>query len=176
MSTQEFRTVIEKKHRDKLEQFRRAIMREENLFDEDRPYGDHRPLNIGAFRSVADKFAELTFGGDRSKLSYFEETPGLAGYKVTISMAGHHRVMRTRVPLSVEETDAWLYVILGDEWASHSYHGGAMTGVSETGGRGGLTTIYYMLFLTEDLQPMIKPPIKVGYDLVPVQPDAFSEA
>ena len=176
MPTQELRRTIERKHRDKLEQFRRAFMLEENVFDVHRPHGEQRPLNVGPFRSVSDKFAELTFGADRSALSYIEETPGLAGYKVTISMAGHHRVMRTRLPLSVEETDAWLYAILGDEWAGHSYHGGAMTGVNENGGRGGLTTVYYMLFLTDELRPMPRPDIPLGYDLAPVEPDAFTEA
>ncbi|THJ64017.1 hypothetical protein E8P82_14905 [Arthrobacter echini] len=174
MPTQELCRTIERKHRDKLEQFKRAFMLDENVFDEDRPFGEYRPLNSGPFRSVSDKFAELTFGADRTVLSYIEEKPGLAGYKVTLSMAGHHRVMGTRVPLSVEETDAWLYAILGNEWAAHSYHGGAMTGVNENGGRGGLTTVYYMLFLTEDLQPMPRPDIPLGYDLVPVQPDTFT--
>lgn len=150
-------------------------MSDDNLFDENRPHGEQRPLNVGAFKSVSDKFAELTFGADRSRLSYIEETPGLAGYKVTVSMAGHHRVMRSRVPLSVQETDAWLYAILGDDWADHSYHGGAMTGVNEKGGRGGLTTVYYMLFLSEELQPIPKPQAAPGYDLVPVQPNAFPQ-
>ncbi|WP_181036462.1 hypothetical protein [Arthrobacter sp. B1805] len=50
-----------------------------------------------------------------------------------------------------------------------------MTGVNEKGGRGGLTTVYYMLFLTENLQPMPRPDIPLGYDLVPVQSDTFTK-
>lgn len=142
MSTYELRRTVEKKHRDSLDRFRRVFMDDENLFSENRQYETHMPSHVGPLKSVSDRRAQLSFGGDRAILSCALETPGAQGYKITLSMAGHHRTMGSRVPLSVEETDAWLYAILGDEWADHSYHAGARSGVMTNGGYGGFTTVY----------------------------------
>lgn len=169
MPTPELRKTIEKRHSDALSRFKRTFMDDANLFSEDRPYEGNRPANLGPLKSVTDRHAEITFGADRAKLSYATTTPGLPGFKLTLSMAGHHRMMGSRVPLSVEETDAWLYATFGDEWADHSYHAGAMSGVS-----GRFTTVFYLLYLSEDLQPIPQPQAETGYNMVPVQPEAFS--
>lgn len=174
MSTNELRRTIEKKHRDALDRFKGAFMDDAALFSESRRYGENRTQNIGSLKSVTDRHAELTFGADRATLSYATEVPGLSGFRITLSMAGHHRMMGSRVHLSVEETDAWLYSILGDEWADHSYHAGAMTGTSVGGGASRLTTVYYLLYLSEDGQPIPQPPVATAYEHAPVQPDAFA--
>jgi hypothetical protein len=117
---------------------------------------------------VSDRHTEITFGADRATLAHATGTPGLEGFKLTLSMAGHHRVMGGRVPLSVEETDAWLYAILGDEWADHSYHAGAMSGV-----HGRLATVFYLLYLSQDLHPIPQPPTDTTNGAVPVQAQSW---
>lgn len=171
MLTSELRRTIERRHRDALDRFRKTFMDDANLYSEHRPYKDTRPPSLGPLKSVSDRHAEISFGADRATLSYATENPGLEGFKLTLSMAGHHRMMGSRIALSVEETDAWLYAILGDEWADHSYHAGAMSGVSNR-----LTTIFYMLYLSEDLVPLPQQGAEPSHDLVPVRPEAFGNS
>ncbi len=166
------RTVIEKRHGDAIAGFRRSFLDEANLYWEDRTYRDVResgdiPLGIGPVRSVSDRHANITVEADLATLSYAVETPGLLGYKLTLSMAGHHRVLDTRVVLSVEETEAWAYAVLGDQWADHSYYGGLVSGPGRLG------VVFYLLYLGEDFELIERPDVETFPGIVPVNVDAF---
>jgi hypothetical protein len=162
------RRTIEKRHGDALHQFRRVLLDDENLFSVARPYEDGRTPGLGPLRSVTDRHADITFGGDRAELAYAVGDSTLEGYKLTLSMAGHHRLMGSRVPLSTEETDAWLYAILGTDWADHSYHIGALSGVE-----GRLTTVFYWLYLSENQEPIPCPVKDAEQPMAPVRAEAW---
>lgn len=169
MTDANVRRTIERRHGDALQQFRRVLLDEENLFSATRPYEVGRTPDMGPLRSVTDRHANITFGGDRADLAYAVEDPELEGFKLTLSMAGHHRLMGSRVPLSTEETDAWLYAILGTDWADHSYHVGALSGVE-----GRLTTVFYWLYLSESHQPIPCPAKDVEQPMAPIRAEVWS--
>jgi hypothetical protein len=173
MDFAEMTALISKRNRDALDALRRGLFDEANLLSPANPYGTFRPSKAGPLRSVTDRFTNLTFGADLGELAYVEGKPELEGYRITVSMAGHHRTMGTSTVLLTAETDAWLYALLGDDLARFAYHAGAMSG---SGPVPRLTTIYYFLYLDADCKPMPLPVEHEGVPLAPVDPEAFSQA
>ncbi len=170
---------IERCHKEELQRFRRWFMDDANLYSAARPWRISNPMaKFGPVRSLTDRHAKLTFTADRAEMSYATDIPELTGFKITLSIAGHHRLMDSRVMLSMDETDAWLYAILGKEWADHSYHAGALSGVAVTGttGLNKRATIYYYLYLSQDGKPIPRPEDESDIPLPPVNPDAFTTA
>lgn len=151
MSPDEIHTKIEKKHRDKLEQFKQTVMNDANLVDGPNSPAALQPIRAGRFKSITNRFADLTLMGDRHTLAHATSTPGLAGYRVSLSIAGHQWLTGRRLELPMEENDAWVYAVWGNEWADYSYNLRAIFGGSTVG------TIYYLLYLSEDLQPIPMP-------------------
>jgi hypothetical protein len=164
---------LERRHADELQRFRRSLMDDANLYSAARPWDISNPMTkLGPLRSLTDRHANLTFTADRAEMAYASENPNLTGHKITLSIAGHHRMMNSRVMLSLDETDAWLYAILGKEWADHSYHAGALTGVST--GLNKRATIYYYLYLSQDGDPITRPDDGNDVPLTLVNPEAFT--
>lgn len=102
---------------------------------------DWRPPSLGPVRSLTDQYADITLGADVSDYAWYAEDPTASGDLMTVSLAAHHRLMRSRTGLAEAEADAWALAVLGTEHASLIYRAGALSGV-----RGFLTTVYYHLY------------------------------
>jgi hypothetical protein len=85
--------------------------------------------NMGQ-RSLTDRHVNLTVGADVVDTGWFFQSPELAGSCVTVSIAGHHRQLGTRVSLPPGECDAWASEIVGDQWAPCLYRAGTLSGVA----------------------------------------------
>lgn len=75
----------------------------------------------------------------------------LSGLCATVSFAGHHRQLGTRVSLPSGECDAWASEIVGEESAPYLYRAGTLSGP------GRMSSVYYRLFLNEAGNPGQKP-------------------
>lgn len=116
---------------------------------------------IPRVRSLEDPRIDISLIGDVADLDWFTSTPGLKGTVLTISIAGHHRLLKTRTSLATGECDAWATAVLGEVAVRHAYRAGtlsdAVSSSSAAAAGGRLTTVYYRLFLDEHGQPMDKP-------------------
>lgn len=112
-------------------------------------------------QSMDDPRVDISLVGDIAALDWFTSTPGLKGSVLTISIAGHHRLMKTRTSLPTGECDAWAGAVLGEDLIKHAYRAGTLSGSTPCGGAtpagGRLTTVYYRLFLDENGHPMERP-------------------
>lgn len=153
MNINELSMRIQDKYRQTLTDFRRKILGEEGRSTALNQNDPHREIpSIGRIRSLEDKHVELTIVADAADLDWFAEDPALEGTCITVSMAGHHRLLGSRTSLPTGECDAWLRAILGAHWADHAYRAGTLSGVD-----GRLSTVYYRLFLDGDDCPMLRP-------------------
>ncbi|MFJ6419201.1 hypothetical protein [Paeniglutamicibacter sp. NPDC091659] len=153
MDINELSARIQKKYREPLAAFRGKVFGPEGHsgpHNEKDP--DRRLPHLGPVRSLWDKHVDLTLGGDVSDLGWLMEDPSVAGTCVTISIAGHHRVMGGRTSLPSGECDAWVQAIFDPEWMDDAYRAGTLSGVD-----GRLSTVYYRLFLDEAGKTMDKP-------------------
>jgi hypothetical protein len=100
--------LIVARHGDGLEQLRRTFLAPKNIVSELNPYGRHRLTGLGPLPSVSDRHAEVTIGAELADLAYAQEDLTLEGYKITLSLAAHDRVLGGRITLDTDETDAWL--------------------------------------------------------------------
>lgn len=153
MDVNELSARIQDKHRIALADFRRRLFGPEGhsgLHNENDP--DRRIPGLGPLRSLEDRHADLTLSADVSDLDWFTEDSSETGSCVTVSIAGHHRVMGGRTSLPSGECDAWVQAILGVAWMDHVYRAGTLSGVA-----GRLSTVYYRLFLDTEGNPKDKP-------------------
>lgn len=81
---------------------------------------------------------------------------------MTVSFAGHHRVMDSRTRVDEQEALAWVRAVLGDEWAAGAYWQGLLTGLGATA-----QTLYFRVFLNEDYKACEAPAIFSGPELEP---------
>lgn len=153
MNVNELSARIQQKHREAIEAFRIQVFGPEGHIG---PHNDGDPdrriPDLGPIRSLWDKHVDLTLGGDVSDLDWLVEDPTLTGTCVTISIAGHHRIMGGRTSLPSGECDAWVQAIFEPGWMDHAYRAGTLSGVD-----GRLSTVYYRMFLDEDGNPMDRP-------------------
>lgn len=159
----ELREQIRVKHRRALTAFL------EEIYGPDGPTGSHNVDDpskrnmprISHVRSMDDHRIDISLVGDIAALDWFTSTPGLKGTVLTVSIAGHHRLMKTRTSLASGECDAWAGAVLGKDLIQHAYRAGTLSGHTPAGSRtpagGRLTTVYYRLFLDENGQPMERP-------------------
>lgn len=123
--------------------------------------GRRQMPSIPRVRSLDDPRIEISLVGDIANLDWFTSTPGLKGRVLTLSIAGHHRLMKTRTSLASGECDAWAAAVLGEDQIRHAYRAGTLSGsvaagtAAPVGGR--LMTVYYRLFLDENGLPMERP-------------------
>lgn len=155
--------LIRAKHRRALASFREDIHGPAGLTGADNvgdPSRRHMP-SIPRVRSLDDPRIDISLVGDLAHLDWFTSTPGLKGTVVTLSIAGHHRLLKTRTSLATGECDAWAAAVLGEDAIKHAYRAGTLSGAipsASTAAAGGrLTTVYYRLFLDETGHPMDKP-------------------
>lgn len=153
MDVNELSARIQKKHREAIAGFRAKIFGPEGhsgAHNESDP--DRRIPGLGPVRSLRDKHVDLTLGGDVADLSWLMEDPTVTGTCVTLSVAGHHRVMGGRASLPAGECDAWVQAIFDPGWMDHAHRAGTLSGVA-----GRLSTVYYRMFLDKDGKPMDRP-------------------
>lgn len=163
MNVPELSSKIRAKYRRQLASFR------EDLHGPDGHTGAHnvdapssrRMPAIPRVRSLDDPRIEISVVGDIANLDWFTSTPGLKGQVLTLSIAGHHRLMKTRTSLATGECDAWAAAVLGEDQIKHAYRAGALSGSVPTGTvepvSGRLMTVYYRLFLDDGGLPMERP-------------------
>jgi hypothetical protein len=124
---------------------------------------------IPRIRSLEQPRINISLVGDIAALDWFTSTPGLKGSVLTISIAGHHRLVKTRTSLATGECDAWATAVLGDDLIKHAYRTGSPNDAAPTmttapaGNR--LTSVHYQLFLDENGQPMERPEAMSGREL-----------
>lgn len=171
MNVNELTVQIRAKHRRVLAAFLEEIHGPDGLTHEgnvDDPSQRNVP-RIPRVRSLDDPRIDISLVGDIAYLDWFTSTPGLKGMVLTISIAGHHRLMQTRTSLATGECDAWAAAVFGDDLVQHAYRAGALSGSVPSGSAvsagGRLTTVYYRLFLDEDGRPMDKPEAMSGPEL-----------
>lgn len=108
---------------------------------------------MGPLQSLENEFAEVTISSDRADLSWLLNNDNLPGQCVTLSVAGHHTVLRTRITLTDTEYVAWAQAVLGVAWFPFIYRAGATT---DSAGRP--VTSYFRLFLDANGHPCLRPP------------------
>lgn len=144
---------VQKKYRDPIADFRTKVFGLEGhsgAHNESAP--DRRIPGLGPVRSLWDRHVNLTLSGDVSDLGWLMQDPSVTGTCVTVSIAGHHRLMGGRISLPSGECDAWIKAIFDPEWMDNAYRAGTLSGVDER-----LSTVYYRLFWDQDGNPMDKP-------------------
>lgn len=160
--------TLRQKHRREISALHHDLFSENGTFSEAALDSTNRKLpGIGPVPSLVDRFAKLTLVADLASLAFLEQDPSLEGTVVTVSLAGHHRVMGSRVAVDAMEAAAWLRVVLGDEWAPHAYSQGPLSG-----GAGRPSTVYFRLFLGPDSRPCDRPTEFDGPELIPVDFDS----
>ncbi len=112
---------------------------------------------LGPVRSVTDRHAELTVVGDTTDQSAMLNDPGRDGVIITLSVAAHHRQLKSRLRVDRDEAISWIVEILGDEWSTHAYAAGALSTTGERGDVPRLTTQYFYVFIGSDGQPQRAP-------------------
>jgi hypothetical protein len=155
MDVDELRRTIRKKHGDELERFRVWFLGPEGRTTAEtvaKPL--ERKMPMMGQRSLTDRHVDLTVGADVVDTGWFFGNPDLEGSCVTVSFAGHHRQLGTRVSVPSEECDAWASEIVGDQWAPYLYRAGTLSGVRSAGR---MSTVYYRLFLDGAGEPVMKP-------------------
>lgn len=163
MNVNELSEQIRIKYRRSLVSFREDLYGpaghtgEHNVDD----HGGRQMPSIPRVRSLDDPRIEISLVGDIANLDWFTSTPGLKGQVLTLSIAGHHRLMKTRTSLATGEFDAWAAAVLGDDLVHHAYRAGTLSGSAPAGTAMSagerLMTVYYRLFLDEDGLPMERP-------------------
>ncbi|WP_422758974.1 hypothetical protein [Paenarthrobacter sp. C1] len=145
---------IQDKYRRELADFRKKVLGPEGRSHAGNQHESGRELpRFGPVRTLTDSKVDLTIVADTADLDWFAEDPSLVGQRcITISLAGHHRLMGNRTSLPSGESDAWVQAILGDGWTEHVYRAGTLSGVA-----GRVSTVYYRLFLDADSNPRVRP-------------------
>ncbi|MGF9663165.1 hypothetical protein AAIH25_15010 [Arthrobacter crystallopoietes] len=162
--------LIIARHGDRLEKLRRTFLAPKNIVSELNPYGRHRLAGLGPLPSVSDRHADVTVGAELADLAYAHDDLTLEGYKITLSLAAHDRILGGRITLDIDETDAWLYAVLGQTLADRAYHAGALSGTEPHR----LTTVFYYVYLDLHRQPVPRPETADDSFEVPVRPEAFA--
>ena len=142
------------KCREELADFRKRILGPEGRSHAGNQQQERRELpRFGPIRSLTDSKVDLTIVADTSDMDWFAGDPSLVRQRcVTVSLAGHHRLMGNRTSLLSGECDAWVQAILGVGWTENVYRAGTLSGVS-----GQLSTVYYRLFLDGESNPRERP-------------------
>ncbi|MDO5863447.1 MULTISPECIES: hypothetical protein [Paenarthrobacter] len=145
---------IQDKYRKELADFRKKVLGPEGQSHAGNQHESRRELpRFGPVRTLTDSKVDLTIVADTSDLDWFAEDPSLVGQRcITISIAGHHRLMGNRTSLPSGECDAWVQAILGLGWTEHVYRAGTVSGVA-----GRPSTVYYRLFLDAESNPRERP-------------------
>ncbi|MCS3494529.1 hypothetical protein M2368_003561 [Arthrobacter sp. JUb119] len=152
MDVPELTERIAKKHGEKIEAlFRKVTGPQGHTGPATVDAPSRRIPGLGPVKSLWDPLVDLTLGSDISDLSWLTEGKVAEGTCLTLSIAGHHRVTGSRVPLPSGECDAWLWAIY-PQWASEAYRAGTLSGVDQR-----LTTVYYRVFFDAAGEPMQKP-------------------
>lgn len=114
---------------------------------------------LGPVRSTTNPHASLTFVGQVASQAAHCHDPELDGFVVTISVAAHHRLLGTRLPVDEDDAAAWVRAALGDEWSSHVFTAGALSTTTNAPGTESiqLTTRFYYVFLDSDGKPQGEP-------------------
>ncbi|MER6116227.1 hypothetical protein [Streptomyces sp. NPDC001743] len=166
----DIRTVL-RKHEEELRLFRRSLFSTEPadsglasvlpeaVLEQLRSEGRVMPRRFGPVRSVTDQHAVLSVVGDVTDQATLLEEPGREGAVLTLSFAAHHKKLRTRLPVDLEEAKTWVQAIVGPGWLPHFYSAGALSGTSKgrTSTPRPLTTQYFYLFLGADGVPHAEP-------------------
>ena len=152
MNVDELRQTIRKKYGEDLLLFRDRLLGPDGRTDAE---NSSNPLerNIPSMgeRSVTDRFVDISVIADVADTGWLWNNHALPGSCITISFAGHHRQLGTRVSLPSGECDAWASEIVGNAWAPFLYRAGTLSGPSR------LSTAYYRVFLDEHGSPVMKP-------------------
>lgn len=112
-----------------------------------------RPL--GLLKSVTDRHAELTIVGDVTDQSVLLEDEEREGMVVTLSIAAHHRQLRSRLRVKSDEAAAWIATIIGEEWADRVHAAGALSTTANS--QSPLTTQFFYVFVGRDGRPQESP-------------------
>lgn len=115
---------------------------------------------VGPVRSVTDRHAELTIVGDMVGLAVMLDDPEQKGMILTLSVAAHHRHLRSRLTVDASESAAWIRDIVGEEWAEYTYTAGELSIMNDGRGHSGapLTTQFFYVFIGADGKPQDPPP------------------
>lgn len=163
MDIDQLARTIRQKHRREISALHHELFGEDGTLSKQTIDNENRKTpRIGPVASLTERFTKLTIVADMADLAFLDQNPSLEGTCVTVSIAGHHRVMDSRVPVNIAEAKAWIRVVLGDKWAPHAYQQGTLSGV---GGRA--TTMYFRLFLDAGYRPCTRPDKFGGPELVP---------
>ncbi|MBF4459394.1 hypothetical protein [Pseudoclavibacter sp. VKM Ac-2867] len=114
---------------------------------------------LGPVRSMTNPHANLTIVGQVTSQAAHCHDPELDGFVVTISVAAHHRLLGTRLPIDEGDAAVWVRAALGDEWSPHVFTAGALSTTTDSADteRIQLTTRFYYVFLGSDRKPQSAP-------------------
>lgn len=114
---------------------------------------------VGPVKSVTDRHAELTIVGDMVDQAVMLDNPERTGMILTLSVAAHHRLLRSRLTVDAGEAAAWIKTIVGEEWVEQAYAAGELSGRAEGHGHPGarLTTQFFYVFIGSDGKPQDPP-------------------
>lgn len=153
MSVLEIAQRIKAEHGPSLDAFHRRVFDPSNLRTAKRPLTEEDPAEAGGpWNSIVNQRHLVTITASLSDLALAAEDAALHGFQMLFSIAGHDRRDSSRISLSDDERDAWLYAFAGPEQGRKSYHLGAKAERS-----GSPRTDYYASFFDEDRQPIPKP-------------------
>ncbi|PPG02670.1 hypothetical protein C5E06_09460 [Pseudoclavibacter sp. RFBI5] len=110
---------------------------------------------LGPVRSTTNPHANLTIVGQVTSQAAHCHDPELDGFVVTISVAAHHRLLGTRLPVDEGDATVWVRAALGDEWSPHVFTADALSTTTDAPDteRIQLTTRFYYVFLDSDGKP-----------------------
>lgn len=110
-----------------------------------------RIARLGPINSVVNRHAELTFVGDNADQAARLDDPSRDGTVLTLSVAAHHRQLRSRLAVDNGEAEAWIAEILGAEWAHQAWAAGALSTTGEPHQSAQkLTTLFFYVFIGAD--------------------------
>lgn len=152
MNVDELRARIRKLHAEELEGFRAWFMGPDGRTTAETIVNplERKIPNMGQ-RSLTDRHVDITIVADVADTAWMWNDEKLSGLCATVSFAGHHRQLGTRVSLPSGECDAWASEIMGEESAPYLYRAGTLSGA------GRMSSVYYRLFLDKAGNPGPKP-------------------
>lgn len=152
MNVEELRAKIRTRHANTVRRFRAAVLGPEGRNGPGTvPVNGRSPFPSISHPSVTDRHAAISVVGEVAELAWLHEDRELAGFVLTLSIAGRHRVLGERMSLSVTECDAWISEIIGEDLLPFAYRAGGLSGT------GVFSTSYYKVFLDEHRLGIMKP-------------------